>query len=177
MNAMKLLMIDNYDSFTYNLVQYFGELGAQVEVFRNDEITVDGIAAAAARRLVDVARALLAGRGRHLGGGDPAFRRQAADPGRLPGAPAHRRGIRRQDRARPAADARQDQRDHHHARGRLRRPAREVHRQPLPLAGDRAKRLPGRAGDHGLDRRRRDHGRAPQGACRSRACSSIPSPS
>ena len=40
---MKLLMIDNYDSFTYNIVQYFGELGAEVEVFRNDEITVDGI--------------------------------------------------------------------------------------------------------------------------------------
>ena len=36
-----LLMIDNYDSFTYNLVQYFGELGAQVEVFRNDEITIE----------------------------------------------------------------------------------------------------------------------------------------
>ncbi len=42
--APRLLMIDNYDSFTYNLVQYFGELGAQVEVFRNDEITVEGIA-------------------------------------------------------------------------------------------------------------------------------------
>ena len=42
---MKLLMIDNYDSFTYNIVQYFGELGAAVEVFRNDEITVAGIAA------------------------------------------------------------------------------------------------------------------------------------
>ena len=42
--AMKLVMIDNYDSFTYNLVQYFGELGAQVEVFRNDEITVAGVA-------------------------------------------------------------------------------------------------------------------------------------
>jgi anthranilate synthase component 2 len=40
---MKVLLIDNYDSFTYNLVQYFGELGAQVEVFRNDEITVAGI--------------------------------------------------------------------------------------------------------------------------------------
>ncbi len=38
-----LLMIDNYDSFTYNLVQYFGELGEDVRVFRNDEITVDGI--------------------------------------------------------------------------------------------------------------------------------------
>ena len=42
---MKVLMIDNYDSFTYNLVQYFGELGAQVEVFRNDEITLEGVAA------------------------------------------------------------------------------------------------------------------------------------
>jgi anthranilate synthase component 2 len=41
----KLLMIDNYDSFTYNIVQYFGELGAEVEVFRNDEIGVADIAA------------------------------------------------------------------------------------------------------------------------------------
>jgi anthranilate synthase component 2 len=48
----KLLMIDNYDSFTYNIVQYFGELGADVEVFRNDEITVEGIAARNPDRLV-----------------------------------------------------------------------------------------------------------------------------
>ena len=50
-----LLMIDNYDSFTYNIVQYFGELGAEVQVVRNDEITVDGIAeriAAGVDRLV-----------------------------------------------------------------------------------------------------------------------------
>ena len=40
-----LLMIDNYDSFTYNLVQYFGELGQEVQVFRNDEISLDQIAA------------------------------------------------------------------------------------------------------------------------------------
>ena len=39
-----LLMIDNYDSFTYNLVQYFAELGEEVKVFRNDEISVDEIA-------------------------------------------------------------------------------------------------------------------------------------
>ena len=38
-----LLMIDNYDSFTYNLVQYFGELGVDVRTFRNDEITLDQI--------------------------------------------------------------------------------------------------------------------------------------
>ena len=41
---MKLLMIDNYDSFTYNIVQYLGELGADVEVARNDEITLDEVA-------------------------------------------------------------------------------------------------------------------------------------
>ena len=47
-----LLMIDNYDSFTYNLVQYFGELGEEVRVVRNDEITLEGIAALAPARLV-----------------------------------------------------------------------------------------------------------------------------
>ncbi len=47
-----LLMIDNYDSFTYNLVQYFGELGEEVRVFRNDEITLEGIAGLAPDRLV-----------------------------------------------------------------------------------------------------------------------------
>ena len=45
MSRLKLLMIDNYDSFTYNIVQYFGELGAEVKVFRNDEITVADLAA------------------------------------------------------------------------------------------------------------------------------------
>jgi len=49
---IKLLMVDNYDSFTFNIVQYLGELGAEVEVFRNDEITLEGIAARAPDRLV-----------------------------------------------------------------------------------------------------------------------------
>src|SRR2546422_6037447 len=40
-----ILMIDNYDSFTYNLVQYLGELGADVRVFRNDQVSVDEVAA------------------------------------------------------------------------------------------------------------------------------------
>jgi anthranilate synthase component 2 len=47
-----LLMIDNYDSFTFNLVQYFGELGADVHVHRNDEITLDEIAALKPAHLV-----------------------------------------------------------------------------------------------------------------------------
>ena len=51
-DKIRLLMVDNYDSFTYNIVQYFGELGAEVEVFRNDEITLEGIAARRPDRLV-----------------------------------------------------------------------------------------------------------------------------
>lgn len=47
-----LLMIDNYDSFTFNLVQYFGELGEDVRVFRNDEITLEGIEGLAPAHLV-----------------------------------------------------------------------------------------------------------------------------
>jgi anthranilate synthase/aminodeoxychorismate synthase-like glutamine amidotransferase len=47
-----LLMIDNYDSFTYNLVQYFGELGEDVRVYRNDKITVDAVEALRPQRLV-----------------------------------------------------------------------------------------------------------------------------
>ncbi|WP_396434457.1 anthranilate synthase component II [Limnohabitans sp.] len=49
---IKLLMVDNYDSFTFNIVQYLGELGAEVEVFRNDEITLQGIAQRQPDRLV-----------------------------------------------------------------------------------------------------------------------------
>jgi len=47
-----LLMIDNYDSFTYNLVQYLGELGADVRVYRNDAITLDDVAALAPAQIV-----------------------------------------------------------------------------------------------------------------------------
>ena len=46
-----LLMIDNYDSFTYNLVQYFGELGEDVRTFRNDELSLDDISALAPDRI------------------------------------------------------------------------------------------------------------------------------
>jgi anthranilate synthase component 2 len=52
MTAPRLLLVDNYDSFTFNLVQYLGELGADVEVFRNDAIDVAGIRARAPDALV-----------------------------------------------------------------------------------------------------------------------------
>jgi para-aminobenzoate synthetase component II len=47
-----LVMIDNYDSFTYNLVQYFGELGEDVQVYRNDKITIEEIESLHPQRLV-----------------------------------------------------------------------------------------------------------------------------
>lgn len=47
-----LLVIDNYDSFTYNLVQYLGELGERIEVRRNDEVTTDEVAALRPERIV-----------------------------------------------------------------------------------------------------------------------------
>lgn len=50
---MKLLMVDNYDSFTYNIVQYFGELGAEVIVVRNDETTVAEVEALMAREGIE----------------------------------------------------------------------------------------------------------------------------
>ena len=49
---MRILMIDNYDSFTYNLVQYLGELGAEIEVRRNDAIDVAGVRAMAPDAIV-----------------------------------------------------------------------------------------------------------------------------
>ncbi len=49
---MRVLVIDNYDSFTFNLVQYLGELGADLTVRRNDQVTLDGVAALAADRIV-----------------------------------------------------------------------------------------------------------------------------
>ncbi len=57
-----LLLIDNYDSFTYNLAQYFGELGCQLVVKRNDEISLDEIAALAPNAHLHLAGTLHAAR-------------------------------------------------------------------------------------------------------------------
>ncbi|MCX7642918.1 MAG: anthranilate/aminodeoxychorismate synthase component II, partial [Armatimonadetes bacterium] len=48
----RVVVIDNYDSFTYNLVQYLGELGVQMQVFRNDELTLDQVRALKPTRIL-----------------------------------------------------------------------------------------------------------------------------
>jgi|GEM_PF-5939865 len=79
-----LLVLDNYDSFTYNLVQYLGILGAEMHVARNDEITVAEIEAMGA---------VFADRGGHLLRTDRTLRTEAAGVRRLPRTPEHRPGV------------------------------------------------------------------------------------
>ena len=52
LDSIMVFVLDNYDSFTYNLVQYLGELGAEVEVYRNDELTVEQVEALKPERIL-----------------------------------------------------------------------------------------------------------------------------
>ena len=136
-----LLMIDNYDSFTYNLVQYFGELGEEVRVFRNDEITLEGIARAEARPAGAVARARA--RRPRPASASPAIRHFTGKLPILGVCLGHQASARRSAASivrAQRADARQDQR-HHAPTSGASTPAlpQRVQRDPLPLAGDRAR--------------------------------------
>jgi hypothetical protein len=168
-----LLMIDNYDSFTYNLVQYFGELGEDVRVFRNDEITVEEIAAsnriASSSPPAPVRRPRPASRWRRSRPSPARSRCSAsASATRASARPSAARSCTPSSSctARPRRCTTSDA-------GRLPRPARTLHRHALPLARHRARIAAGLPGSDRLDRRRRDHGCAPPDLP-SRACSSTP---
>ena len=106
-----LLLLDNYDSFTYNLYQYLSELGAQVETARNDKITLEDIEDMAPEGIIispgpctpheagisnDVIR---------------SFGPRLPGAGRVPRPPVHRRGLRRHGGPGPRNPARQDLHD------------------------------------------------------------------
>ncbi len=94
---MRVLMVDNYDSFTYNLVQYLGELGADLEVVRNDVATVDELLEKDYDRVVVSPGSVHAQRGRHQRRGHaplPGGGRE--DARRLPRPPVDGPGVRRQ---------------------------------------------------------------------------------
>ncbi len=170
-----LLMIDNYDSFTYNLVQYLGELGADVHVHRNDAITLEEIAAWRTRADRDLARAVHAERGRHFGAADPALRRADPDPRRLPRPPGDRPGLRRAHRARAARDARQAVADRTHDGGGVFAGLPiAVRGDALPLARDRARVAAGRARSDGQRPTTARSWACGIASSRSKASSSIP---
>ena len=131
-----VFVLDNYDSFTYNLVQYLGELGAEVVVRRNDELTVEEVEALNPERILLSPGPCTPGEAgilvpliRHM-----ASATAASDSWRLPGASGHRRGVRRQGGARAQPDARQNQRRRARRQRRFRGPAHAAHLHPLPLA-------------------------------------------
>ena len=100
-----ILLIDNYDSFTYNLFHYLGELGAEVRVVRNDEITADEALALKPEGIVLSPGPCTPNEaGICLEVIEKADGRDA-DPGRVPGPSGHRPGLWRQHRARARADA------------------------------------------------------------------------
>ena len=155
-----LLLIDNYDSFTYNLAHLFGELGVEVVVRRNDEITVDEVERLAPSQLVISPGPGPPGGRRRLGGGGAGVRGPRAGARRLPRPPGDRRGVRRRGRAGARARARQgDDRDATTAAGSSPGCRTSFAAGPLPLArGDLGPGLPRGLGDGG---RRRGDGRAP----------------
>ena len=170
-----ILVIDNYDSFTYNLVQYLGELGTQPLVRRNNEVTLDEIAALQARAHRDFAGPGPARAGRHHAGRHQAVRPDDAAAGRVPRTSGDRHGVRRSRRSSDRADARQDVEHHARRPGRVRRhrdarsPSRAITR--WSSIGDG---WPDGPGDYGADRRRRHRdGAAASHASRFTACSSI----
>ena len=103
-----ILMIDNYDSFTYNLVQYLGELGADLVVHRNDKITLDEIEALAPEKIVISPGPLHTAGGGHLLRSDPSVRWACAPSRRLLGASVYRRCVWRRCRPCRTLDARQN---------------------------------------------------------------------
>ena len=101
--AMNVLVIDNYDSFTYNLVQYLGELGADPDVVRNDAATVDELLTRGPERVVISPGPVPARRRGRLDRGQPAVRRGGhPGAGRLPRPPGDGGGVRRPRRRRRA---------------------------------------------------------------------------
>ena len=106
-----ILVIDNYDSFTYNLVQYLGELGADIQVVRNDQTTVEAIEKQAPERIVISPGPKTPSEAGICLDVITAFCRTDTDLGGLPRPSGHRAGIRRTGGPRAAIDARQDERN------------------------------------------------------------------
>ena len=135
-----IFVLDNYDSFTYNLVQYIGELGAEVEVRRNDQVTVSQVENMRPERIVISPGPCTP----HEAGisieSDPPLRRQSSRARGLPRTPGHRRSLRRTRGPRRSSHAWQDQRRHARQPNCLSRSSHAHDRHALSFAHRRGKR-------------------------------------
>ena len=95
---MNVLVIDNYDSFTYNLVHFLGDLGATLDVVRNDKIALDEIAEKRPEAIILSPGPVHAERGRRLPAARSALCRRNPDVRRLPWHAVHGPGLRRRGR-------------------------------------------------------------------------------
>ncbi len=158
-----IAVIDNYDSFTYNLVQYLGELGADLQVFRNDQITLDELAALQPEKIV-----ISPGPGDPNDGGisNAAIRRFSGEIPILGVCLGHQcigatfGGVVKRA---PQVDARQDLADLSQRAGHFRWDAQPLRGDALSLA-DGGRAGGGLPGNHGVYERRRGDGREAQRA-------------
>ncbi|EUA43640.1 putative anthranilate synthase component II [Mycobacterium xenopi 3993] len=173
---MRILVVDNYDSFVFNLVQYLGQLGVEAQVWRNDDARLSDQAAVAAQFdgcCSARVRAHRSARGVDRSG---AGLRRRAHPaaGRVLRASGDRGGVWGHRRPRTRTLARQNQQCISHECWCAARTSGSFHRDPVSLADDPAGDLTARAGGDGPDSQRGDHGCAarrtadPRGAVSSR---------
>ncbi len=159
----KVLFIDNYDSFVYNLVQYVGELGATAEVVRNDAVTVDELVAARERgdftHLVVSPGPGTRRRG-HQHRGDPAAGPDNANARRVPGPSGDRRGLRRRHRTSTGDRARQAVAGASRRSRRLRRAPVTAGLRALSLTRHRPRDVADRARGDGAHGFGHPHGRS-----------------
>ena len=171
-----ILVIDNYDSFTYNLVQYLGELGAQPFVRRNNEITLERDCRAEARADRHLAGSRTAGAGRHYPRRHQDVR--SDDTAARASASAIRRSAWRSAASVVRAKAPMHGKTStisHDGKGVFAGIASPLDGRALSLACRGPGRLAGRSGDSRADRRRRHrHGAASPRRSRFTACSSTP---
>ena len=174
----EILVVDNYDSFVYNLVQYLAQLGAEVEVRRNDAVAVDELDRARRRRRADLARARARPQdaGRQHGDGVGLRGRRAAAARAC--ASATRRSVRcsapTSSRAPELLHGKTSEVDHDGTGVLAGLPSPFTATRYHSLAVERADAAGRDRGDRAHRVRRRDGAAAPR-RCRSTACSSTPS--
>ena len=146
-----ILLLDNYDSFTYNLAQYLGELGCEVEVHRNDKISVEDIARKKPERIViSPGPCTPAGSG-YFRGADRGAGGEVSDSWSVPGASGHWGGVWREDKTCAGIVSWEDQRDSSRWEGRVSEAGGSIYRDAISLADCGTKNFAARADDHGGD--------------------------